>query len=69
MELDGRDLRPSPIEERKKPTRHTIALGAALASGITLNKHYEGNGATIYRHDTFAAKRQALMRATDSGDH
>jgi hypothetical protein len=26
-------------------------------------------GATIYRHDTFAAKRQALMRATDSGDH
>ncbi|MGB3744126.1 MAG: hypothetical protein WBD11_06280 [Xanthobacteraceae bacterium] len=46
LELDGRDLRREPIEERK-------ALLAELLDGsnlsIVLNEHFEEDGATVYR--------------------
>src|SRR5262249_29512558 len=46
LELDGRDLRREPIEKRK-------ALLAKLLRGahlsITLNEHFEEDGAAVYR--------------------
>jgi bifunctional non-homologous end joining protein LigD len=47
IELDGKDLRLSPIEERKR----TLAeLLRRKSDGIALNAHYEGDGANIYKH-------------------
>ena len=47
IELDGEDLRSSPIEERKR----TLAeLLRRKSDGIALNAHYEGDCANIYKH-------------------
>jgi bifunctional non-homologous end joining protein LigD len=47
IELDGEDMRPSPIEDRKT----TLAeLLHKKIDGIALNAHYEGDGAIIYKH-------------------
>jgi bifunctional non-homologous end joining protein LigD len=47
IELDGEDLRRSPIEERKR----TLAeLLRKKSDGIALNGHYEGDGANVYKH-------------------
>ena len=47
IELDGKDLRLSPIEDRKR----TLAeLLRKKSDGIALNAHYEGDGANIYKH-------------------
>ena len=45
IELDGADLRRSPIEERK---RHLAELLRQPDHGIALNQTYEGDGAVIY---------------------
>jgi bifunctional non-homologous end joining protein LigD len=47
VELDGEDLRRAPLENRKR------ALSKLLRQkhdGIAVNAHYEGDGATIYKH-------------------
>lgn len=47
LELDGVDLRPRPIEERKR------ALAKLLRRphpGIALNEHYEEDGTIIFKH-------------------
>ena len=47
LELDGKDLRRAPIEERK------AALAKLLRrqrDGIAFNEHYSGDGAIIYKH-------------------
>ena len=47
LELDGRDLRREPIEDRK------AALAKLLQrpiDGIAYNEHYGGDGGTIYKH-------------------
>jgi ATP-dependent DNA ligase len=47
LELDGRDMRRAPIEERK------AALAKLLrrpSDGIALNEHYTGVGAIICKH-------------------
>ena len=47
LELDGEDLRRSPIEERKA----TLAkLLRKPPDGIAFNEHYTGDGAIIYKH-------------------
>jgi bifunctional non-homologous end joining protein LigD len=46
LELDGRDLRRRPIEERKGLL--TQLLRGSNPS-IVLNKHYEEDGATVFR--------------------
>jgi ATP-dependent DNA ligase len=47
IELDGKNLRRVPIEQRK----HTLAnLLSREHDGIALNKHYDGDGAVIYKH-------------------
>jgi bifunctional non-homologous end joining protein LigD len=46
IELDGEDLRRSPLEQRK---RALAELLRQKTDGITLNVHYEGDGAAIYK--------------------
>jgi bifunctional non-homologous end joining protein LigD len=47
VELDGEDLRRSPIEYRK---RKLAKLMRRPQLGIALNEHYEGDGEIIFRH-------------------
>jgi bifunctional non-homologous end joining protein LigD len=47
IELDGKDLRKRPIEERK----HLLSkLLPEARPGIAFNQHYDGNGSIIYKH-------------------
>jgi bifunctional non-homologous end joining protein LigD len=46
LELDGRDLRREPIEERKR-LLGKLLRGSHLS--IVLNEHYEGDGAIVFR--------------------
>ena len=46
IELDGKDMRRAPIEERK----HALAnLLFRERDGIAFNQHYDGDGAAIYK--------------------
>jgi len=47
LELDGIDLRPTPLEYRKKRLR---SLLGKRKSGIVFNEHIEGDGADIFKH-------------------
>ena len=46
IELDGEDLRRSPIEHRK---RKLVKLVRGPHPGIVLNEHYEGDGAIVFK--------------------
>jgi bifunctional non-homologous end joining protein LigD len=46
LELDGEDLRRHPIEVRKR-TLQSLLRGAH--SSIVLNRHFDGDGAIVYR--------------------
>jgi ATP-dependent DNA ligase len=46
LELDGRDLRRNPIEQRKALLAELLK-GSHL--GLVLNEHYEGDGANVFR--------------------
>ena len=47
LELDGEDLRASPIEERKRTLARLLRRSNP---GIVLNEHFAGDGAVVYRH-------------------
>jgi bifunctional non-homologous end joining protein LigD len=47
IELDGKDLRQQPIEERKRILARLLRQSQL---GLAFNRHYDGNGATIYKH-------------------
>jgi bifunctional non-homologous end joining protein LigD len=47
LELDGEDLRPVPLGERK--ARLAKLLGRKTG-GIIFNEHTDENGATVFRH-------------------
>jgi ATP-dependent DNA ligase len=47
LELDGEDLRRTPIEERK---RILAKLVSHPHEGIAFNEHYTGDGAIIFKH-------------------
>jgi bifunctional non-homologous end joining protein LigD len=47
LELDGEDLRHTPIEERK---RILAKLLSHPHEGIAFNEHYTGDGAIIFKH-------------------
>ena len=47
IELDGADLRRSPIEERKQHPAWTLRK---RHQGIAVNATYDGDGAVIYQH-------------------
>jgi bifunctional non-homologous end joining protein LigD len=46
LELDGRDLRREPIEERKRLLTNLLK---GAHSSIVLNEHFEEDGAAVYR--------------------
>ena len=51
MEVDGQDVRPEPLEERRKRlTRLLSRSNKALRDGIQLSGAITGDGATIFRH-------------------
>src|SRR5262249_34768688 len=47
LELDGEDLRPQPIEQRKAALVKLLRRGPA---GLQLCEHMDGDGAVIYDH-------------------
>ena len=47
IELDGEDLRLTPLQDRK---RKLADLLGRKHQGIALNTHYEGDGAIIFKH-------------------
>jgi bifunctional non-homologous end joining protein LigD len=47
LEVNGEDLRPEPIEERK---RRLAGLLRLPHEGIALNEHFGGDGAVVYKH-------------------
>jgi len=46
LELEGRDIRPTPIEERKAAL---VKLLGRAQDGIFFNEHYSGEGAIFYK--------------------
>jgi hypothetical protein len=48
IELDGRDLRTAPIEQRKDLLAKVMRPVRRSHPGVALNEHYEGDGAMIY---------------------
>ena len=50
IELDDEDIRNAPIEHRKDLLAALVRRVQRSRCGITLNEHYEGDGATIYEH-------------------
>ncbi len=47
LELNGRDMRREPIEQRKAAL---AKLPRRAGDGIAFNEHYTGDGAIIYKH-------------------
>jgi bifunctional non-homologous end joining protein LigD len=47
IEIDGKDLRRAPIEERKRALADVLRRGH---DGIVLNIHYDCDGATVFEH-------------------
>jgi ATP-dependent DNA ligase len=47
LELDGEDLRRRPLEERKAAL---IDLLQDKSAGIVLNRHFESDGAAVFKH-------------------
>jgi bifunctional non-homologous end joining protein LigD len=47
VELDGKDLRGARLEERKSILTDLLPRES---DGIALNRHYEGDGAMVYKH-------------------
>ena len=51
MEVDGQDVRPEPLEERRKSLAKLLSLkNKAMLEGIQLSEAITGDGATIFRH-------------------
>jgi ATP-dependent DNA ligase len=51
MEADGQDVRPEPLEERRKRlARLLLRSNKALRDGIQLSEAITGDGGTIFRH-------------------
>jgi hypothetical protein len=46
IELDGEDLRPAPLEQRKGKLERLLAH----SNGIRFSEHMDGDGATIFAH-------------------
>ena len=47
IEVDGKDLRGAPIEERKLALAHVLCQES---NGVVFNVHYDCDGVTIFKH-------------------
>ena len=59
IELDGEDLRPAPLEERKGKLEKLLARG----DGIRFSEHLDGDGATIFEHACKLGLEMVRMKA------
>ena len=51
MQMDGQDVRPEPLEERRKRLTRLLSRNTkAIGHGIQLSEAITGDGATIFRH-------------------
>jgi bifunctional non-homologous end joining protein LigD len=51
MEVDGEDMRPEPLEERRKRLARLLSRSnKAMRQGIQLSEAITGDGAAIFRH-------------------
>jgi ATP-dependent DNA ligase len=51
MEMDGQDVCPEPLEERRKRLAKLLSRKTkAMRDGIQLSEAITGDGATIFRH-------------------
>ena len=51
MEVDGRDVRPEPLEQRRKRSARLLSRSTkALRDGIQLSEAITGDGGAIFRH-------------------
>ena len=51
MEVDGQDVRPEPLEERRKRLAKLLSRKTkAMRDGIQLSEAITGDGAAIFRH-------------------
>jgi bifunctional non-homologous end joining protein LigD len=66
LELDGKDLRRAPLEERK----HTLAnLLFRERNGIVFNQHYDGSGEIVFKRAcALGCEGNGLARHTGPGD-
>jgi bifunctional non-homologous end joining protein LigD len=72
IEIDGKDLRRAPIEERK----HMLAdLVGRQRDGIVLDVHYDCEGATVFKHacalgcEGIVSKRSGSPYRCGRGEH
>ena len=49
LHLDGWDLRPTPLVERKEALRRLLAISAAEASAVRFSDHVEGEAGPFFR--------------------
>ncbi len=72
LEMDGQDLRGTPIEERKRTLAKLLRKAPA---GLAYNEHYTGDGATIFKHacalgcEGIVSKRLGSPYRTGRVDH
>src|SRR5881392_1124574 len=51
MEVDGQDVRPEPLEERRKRLARLLSRSnKAMRDGIQLSEAITGDGSAIFRH-------------------
>jgi bifunctional non-homologous end joining protein LigD len=71
MEANGQDIRPEPLEERRKRLAKLLSRSnKALRDGIQLSEAIPGDGATIFRHacwmDLEGIVSKRLVRGTSA---
>jgi len=50
LEVDGQNVRPEPLEERRKRLAKLLRANKAMRDGIQLSEAITGDGAAIFRH-------------------
>ena len=63
IELNGDDLRPDPLENRKATLEMMLAKAGP---GIRFNEHIEGDGETVFRHACKLGLEGVVSKRKDS---
>ena len=76
MEVDGQDIRPEPLEERRKRLSRLLSRSNnAMRDGIQLSEAITGDGGTLFRHacsmdlEGIVSKRTALGTSAAGRGH
>jgi bifunctional non-homologous end joining protein LigD len=67
MEIDGHDVRPEPLEERRKRLSKLLSRKTkAMRDGIQLSETISGDGAAIFRHACWMDLEGIVSKRTGS---